>query len=96
MNGNGKLMAREWLPRGARIDVSWNVLVLCSAGEVAGQVVNVSARGFRVRTTSALEPGWKVALRFAKDSPVSGVIRWVAGNDAGGMFDEPVPLKPVS
>lgn len=96
MNYDGSLVAREWRRRSPRIDVSWSVTVECSMGEVRGEVVNVSAGGFRLRTASALEAGWDVALRFAKDAPVKGVIRWAAGNDAGGMFNDPVPLKAVS
>jgi hypothetical protein len=92
MNYDGRLVAREWLPRSRRIDVNRSIMVECAAGVFEGELLNVSARGFRVRTSGVLEEGWEVALRFAKDAPVKGVIRWVAGNDSGGSFNDPVAL----
>ena len=39
-----------------------------------------------------LEAGWKVSMRFAKDPPVDGVIQWVEGRNAGGVFVESAAL----
>ena len=92
MKHEGRLEGREWSPRSARIDVKWNVMVRCAAGNVAAEVLNVSARGFRLRTARALETGGEVTLRFAKEAPVKGIIQWVAGKEAGGVFADPVAL----
>jgi hypothetical protein len=92
MKHEGMLEGREWLPRGTRIDVSWNVIVKCGRARIAAQVVNVSAQGFRLRTARALEPGTEVALRFAKDAPIMALIQWVSGKEAGGVFLDSITL----
>lgn len=92
MKHEGKLEGREWSPRAARIDVRWDVMVKCASGNIAAEVVNVSARGFRLRTARVLETGAEVTLRFAKEAPVNAIIQWVAGKEAGGVFAEAVAL----
>ena len=92
MKHEGKLDGREWSPRSARIDVNWDVMVKCASGSIAAEVLNVSARGFRLRTARALETGSEVTLRFAKETPVNAIIQWVAGKEAGGIFAESVAL----
>ena len=92
MKAEGKLEGRELLPRSTRIDVAWAVELDCPAGKVRAEVLNVSARGFRLRTARALEAGWEVAICFARDAPVDGMIQWVEGRNAGGVFAEAVAL----
>ena len=92
MKPEGKLEGREWSPRGSRIDVTWPVVIDSPVGKVRAEIINVSARGFRLRTARALEAGWKVAMRFAKDSPIDGIIQWVDGRNAGGVFVEAIAL----
>lgn len=75
-----------------RIDTSFDVLVRCAAGEFDGSIINLSGSGFRLRSGSVLEPGWEVSLELPRMPPVKGVIRWVAGNDAGGVFTEAMAL----
>ena len=92
MKHEGMLEGRELLPRGTRIDVRWNVMVRWAGRSIPAEVVNVSAKGFRLRTARALEVGAEVALRFAKDAPVKAVIQWVSGKEAGGVFVESIAL----
>lgn len=92
MKHEGLLQGRELLPRGTRIDVSWNVMVKFDGRRIPAEVVNVSAEGFRLRTARALEAGAEVMLRFARDEPIKAVIHWVAGKEAGGAFVEPIAL----
>jgi PilZ domain len=92
MKHEGMLQGRELLPRGTRIDVSWNVMINHAGRRIPAEVVNVSAEGFRLRTARALETGAEVMLRFAKDAPVKAVIHWVAGREAGGVFVESIAL----
>ena len=92
MKHEGRLEGREWSPRSTRIDVGWLVSIESPAGKVRAEVLNVSARGFRLRCARALEAGWKVSMRFARDAPVDGLIQWVEGKDAGGVFVESVTL----
>lgn len=92
MKFEGKLEGREIVPRPARIDASFDVLVRCAAGEFGASITNLSGSGFRLRTTRALEAGWEISLEVPRTPPVKGVIRWVSGDDAGGVFKEAVAL----
>jgi len=92
MKFEGKLEGRELVPRPARIDASFEVTLRCPLGEFGASITNLSGSGFRLRSACALEPGSEVSLELPKMPPVKGVIRWVAGNDAGGVFAEPVAL----
>jgi len=92
MKYEGRLVAREWHPRTARIEVGYDVLVRCAAGDIAAQVINVSSRGFRLRSRHPLEEGWEVSVAMPEVEPMRAVIRWVAGLDAGGVFLEAAAL----
>ena len=92
MKMDGRLEGREWLPRSTRIDVRRLVVLESPKGRVRAELLNVSAKGFRLRTTRALEAGWQVGIRFAKDAPIGGLIQWVEGGNAGGVFVEAVAL----
>jgi hypothetical protein len=92
MKFEGQIEGSEINPRAARTGVSFDVLVRCAEGEVEARVVNLSAKGFRLRSTWALEPGWEITLEVAKLPPAKALVRWVAGLEAGGVFTEPVIL----
>ena len=92
MKFEGKLEGRELVPRPARIDASFEVTLRCTAGEFGASIINLSGAGFRLRSPCVLEPGSEVSLELPKMRPVKGVIHWVAGNDAGGVFADPVAL----
>lgn len=92
MKHEGMLEGREWSPRSTRINIGWLVLIESPAGRVRAELLNVSARGFRLRSARPLEAGWKVSMRFAKDAPVDGLIQWVEGKNAGGVFVESAAL----
>ena len=86
------LEGQDWLPRDPRIDVTYDVSVECDAGEIEAQMLNLSSDGFRLRTEGPLQVGWAVPLEAAKQFPVRALICWACGNDAGGVFEEPVAL----
>jgi hypothetical protein len=92
MKYEGRLVAREWLPRTTRIDVGYDVLVRCSAGDIPARVVNVSSGGFRLTAERPLIEGWEVTLDMPYAEPVRALVRWVAGLDAGGVFLDPAAL----
>lgn len=92
MKYEGRLVAREWHARTTRIEVGYDVLVRCAAGDIPARVVNVSSDGFRLRAERPLEQGWEVTLEMQYAEPVKGVVRWVAGFDAGGVFLEAAAL----
>lgn len=92
MKFEGKLEGREIVPRPARIDASFDVLVRCAAGEFGASITNLSGQGFRLRTPRSLEPGWEISLEVPRMPAVKGVIRWVSGENAGGVFKDAVAL----
>lgn len=90
MKAEDQLQERAWTARAPRVDTSFEVLVRCGASEFEARVTNLSGNGFRLRSTRALEPGLEMLLQVAKRPPVKAVIRWAAGEDAGGLFLEPM------
>jgi hypothetical protein len=86
------LEGHELLPRDPRVEVGLDVRVVCEAGEIEAQIVNLSSDGFRLRTANPLQVGWVVTLEAAKNFPVKALICWACGEDAGGVFAEPVSL----
>jgi hypothetical protein len=92
MKFEGELEGRELRTRAARTDVSFDVLVRCTAGEFQARIVNLSGSGFRLQSAQALEPGWGVTLEVANMPPVNGIIRWARDLEAGGVFVDPVTL----
>ena len=92
MKFEGQLRGHEFASRAPRIDVSFKVLVRCAAGEFDACMINLSAGGFCLRSTRPLEPGWELTLEVPKLAPVNALVRWVAGNSAGGVFTDPVIL----
>jgi hypothetical protein len=86
------LEAQDWLPRDTRVEAAFSVRVHCEAGEIEAQVLNVSSDGFRLRSDDPLQAGWEVTLEAGRYDPVKAVICWACGQEAGGVFAEPVAL----
>jgi hypothetical protein len=92
MKFEGKLEGREIAPRDARADIAYDVLVRAEEGEFEAQILNLSAMGFGLRSSVALEVGSNVTLSVAELPGIKAVIRWTRGLDAGGVFADPVAL----
>src|SRR3954447_19922271 len=86
------ILAGDWLPREPRVEAEFGVRVHCEAGEIEAQIVNLSSDGFRLHSENPLEVGWEVTLEAAKHFPVKALICWACGQEAGGVFAEPVAL----
>jgi len=86
------LAGQDWLPRDPRVESEFGVRVYCEAGEFDAEILNLSSDGFRLHSANPLEVGWEVTLEAAKHFPVRALICWACGNDAGGVFEEPVAL----
>lgn len=86
------LAERDWLPREPRVESDFDVRVCWNEGEIEAQILNVSADGFRLRTTNPLQVGWEVTLETGRYDAVKAIICWACGHDAGGVFAEPVAL----
>lgn len=92
MKFDGKLEGEEYQPRPARIDVCYAALMRLDWGTIEATILNVSDRGFRLRADTDLEPGDVVTLEVPRLEPVRASIRWARGNEAGGLFLDPVAL----
>jgi hypothetical protein len=86
------LEGQDLLPRDPRVEAEMPVRVHCQAGEIEAHIINLSSDGFRLRTANPLQVGWVVTLEAAKNFPVKALICWACGEDAGGVFAEPVSL----
>jgi hypothetical protein len=92
MKFEGRFKGEELSGRATRIDVAFDAKVGCEAGEINAQILNLSASGFSLRSSIALQPGTEVTLRVAKQPPLKALVRWARGRDAGGVFLESLAL----
>jgi hypothetical protein len=86
------LAGQEWPSRDPRVEVDFDVRVVCEAGDIGAQIINLSSDGFRLHSANPLEVGWEVTLEAARQFPVKALICWASGNESGGVFAEPVAL----
>ena len=92
MKFEGKLEGREMPSRASRIDVNYPVRVRCESGDFEARMMNLSASGFRLRSSEALAVGANITLQVARLTPVKAVVRWADGPEAGGVFLESMAL----
>jgi len=92
MKFEGRLKGEEVPKRPVRIGVSFDARVRCGVREIDADIHNLSARGFCLRSSRALEPGSEVTLQVGKLPPVKALVRWARGQEAGGVFVEPLAL----
>jgi len=92
MKVEGTLTGQEIPDRATRIDVRYDAVVRRAGIEIPAQILNLSARGFRLRSHVPLEVGSQVLLVVAKHAPARATVRWANGHEAGGVFAEPVAL----
>lgn len=92
MKFEGKLEGREITPRPTRIDTRFDVVVRSAAGEFPATIINMSGSGFRLSLVDGLEAGASVSLEIPMMPPVKGLIRWVTGDEAGGVFLDAIAL----
>lgn len=73
--------------RSPRINVRMEGFLTTSDGyETSVVVIDVSVDGFRIESEDELLPGERVKLRVGKSPAQTGEIKWVIGNEAGGIF----------
>ena len=68
------------------------VLLGADGGETPVQVTDLSSGGFRLSGASGLVVGQQVQLRVSRYGDFPAKIQWVKGEDAGGLFLEPVAV----
>ena len=93
MQANLKPYAGDRRDRDPRVAMHCAAVLVESDGcELDVIVTDVSRDGFRLESRSELEVGAEVLLRVARLAPVRAIIRWARGQEAGGVFLEPVSL----
>jgi hypothetical protein len=92
MKHEGFFEGREITTRPSRIDVYYNALAQVGDEEIAVQIFNISARGFRLRSHLPLEEGEEILLAVPKLAPVRAMVRWANGCEAGGVLLDAVAL----
>jgi hypothetical protein len=81
------------IKREPRVDTAFKATLLDSSGtEHAVMVLDLSKSGFRLRCAEMLRIGEKVRLRTGRYGEFPAQIRWALGEEAGGLFLEPVTL----
>jgi hypothetical protein len=77
--------------RPPRVDLRRPAVLIDSDGVATDvTVLDVSSDGFRLEVPEAPRVGERVRLRVDRAAEYSGEIRWVLGNEAGGVFLESV------
>ncbi|MEP7131372.1 MAG: PilZ domain-containing protein [Sphingomicrobium sp.] len=92
MKFEGRFEGREFPLRDPRIALRFDTLVRSHTGAVEAEILNLSSMGFRLRATVELQSGTEITLEVPEMHPVKGVIRWVTGDECGGVFLEAVAL----
>lgn len=81
------------ISRAARVSVSQDaVLVLADGSELPVKITDVSSGGFRLSVAETLPIGQHVFLRVERYGDFPAQIRWALGEEAGGVFLQPVEL----
>jgi hypothetical protein len=86
-------MARspDFNARPPRVDVRRPAVLVDSEGHEASVIIlDVSRGGFRLEVTEAPLVGELVTLRVERGEEFPAQIRWVLGNEVGGVFLDPV------
>jgi hypothetical protein len=78
---------RDFNKRAPRIDLRRSAVLINSDGGEAGVVIlDVSSGGFRLKVEETPRIGELITLRVDKSEEYPGQIRWVLGDEAGGVF----------
>lgn len=79
--------------RSPRIEGRFEAILIDEAGRDYPVVVrDLSSTGFRLECAEDLAVGERVALRVSRYADFPAEIRWSLGNEAGGIFLEPITL----
>lgn len=86
---------RDHIKRAHRVQGRHDATLIDGAGRAyAVTVVDLSSGGFRLECDETFKIGEYVALRVAKYGDFAAQIRWALGREAGGVFLEPIALRP--
>jgi hypothetical protein len=94
MRTNLKMKA-GYTEREPRIDVRYRAVLIETDGcELDVEIKDVSRDGFRLASQGKLDPGQEIWLAVSNSSlaPLRGLVKWTCGDEAGGVFLDPVAL----
>ena len=81
------------IKRASRLKIYHDAMLVDSSGrQYAVTVLDISTTGFRAQCDETLKIGEYVALRVPRYGDFQAQIRWSVGDEAGGMFLNPVVL----
>lgn len=84
------------IKRGPRVSTDLKATVLRASGEeIAVLITDISKDGFKLSTDTQLMIGERIDLRVPKTGDIPAQIRWALGNEAGGVFLAPLPLRAL-
>ncbi|HEX8842197.1 MAG TPA: PilZ domain-containing protein [Sphingomicrobium sp.] len=95
MRANLKMKAGGYADRETRIAVRYPAVVIEMDGcELPVEITDVSREGFGLVSNCKLDPGQEIWLSVSNSSlaPLRAIIQWTRGNEAGGVFLDPVAL----
>lgn len=73
--------------------MNWDAVAIESDGRMhAVIVVDVTQLGFRLQKASRLKEGSEILLDSARIPALRARIEWVSGDEAGGVFLDPIAL----
>jgi hypothetical protein len=84
-----------YVERETRVEVRCKgVAIELDGCELEVEITEVSREGFRLRSNAKFDPGAEIWLAIANSTfaPVHALVRWTRGDEAGGVFLEPVAL----
>lgn len=82
------------IKRGPRVSTDLKARLLRPDGEEIDVVItDISKDGFKLSTNTQLMIGERVELSIPKTGDVPVQIRWALGQEAGGIFLSPLPLR---
>ena len=84
------------IKRGPRVATDLKAVLLRPSGEeIPAIITDISKDGFKLIAEAQLLIGERVDLRVPKAGDVPAQIRWSLGNEAGGVFLAPLPLRAL-
>lgn len=78
--------------RERRVTLNCEPVVVEPDGSTDVILVDMTQHGFRLRSKSELEVGVEVLLQVPKIPAVRGMIDWMSGHEAGGIFLDPIAI----
>jgi hypothetical protein len=84
---------RSWIKRAPRIDGRHEATLVDSQGRLYPvTVLDISSAGFKLQSEETFRIGEYVGLRVERYGEYSAQVRWALGNEAGGVFLDPIVL----